>query len=145
MKRNPASTPQLLPEAYRTFKYPEMDPGPQIDDKWLFINPLIPTHQRYTVYLSFRGNPRPRFQEDIRVEVPKLAGQKDIDNMAYGIRISDLNTNSVMLECRDLAFPVTAEWSEGLATCLSIFRPLPSQRNWFTRAKAKMQSWWTAF
>jgi len=144
MKRNPASTPQLLPEAIRKFNFPEMDPGPQIYDKWLFINPFVPTHQRYTVDLSFHGNPRPRFQEDIRVEVPKFAGQLPIENMAYAIRISDLNSNSVVLECRDLAFPVTPEWSEDLATCVSIFNPLPSERNWFSRTKAKVQSWWRA-
>jgi hypothetical protein len=56
-----------------------------------------------------------------------------------------MNSKSVVLECRDLAFTVDSEWSESLATCYSLFKPLPSQRNWFTRAKAKIRNWWALF
>ncbi len=72
MKRDVSKTPDLMPQALQRFNYPEMDPGPQIWAKWMFIDPLIPGHQHYTVYASSRGTPRPRFQEDIAS--PKSSG-----------------------------------------------------------------------
>lgn len=146
IKRNPASTPTLLPLAVQRFTYSEMDPGP-LWDKLIFINPYIPAHQHYTIDLSFHGSPRARFREDFWIEVEEFAGKRPIDNMSYAIRISDVtdvNTSSVVLECKDLGFPTTPEWSEHLKTCESIFRPLPSQRNLFTRTKAKVRNWWSA-
>ena len=125
---------QLLAQATRTLKFPELDPGDPISMNELVpVSPLIPDNQNYKVRISFRGVPRPIFSEEIHAVRVGI-------NWDYAVRVIDLINGPVVLECRDSGFPSGPQWKADLPDCPQAFRP-PARKKVGSAAEEARKFW----
>ena len=128
------TNPQFFNQAIIRMHFDELDPGGTLVDKLLPFVPLNPKIQNYRVGMSFRGVPRPKLDEEMHVV---MVG----DKWDYVVRVTDLASGKVMLECRDAGYPVSQEWPATLPTCKSVFFP-PQPHKTLSAVAQKARDYW---
>jgi hypothetical protein len=107
---------ELLKQSETTINHLEIDSGNFGQAKYFLWKPMTPEHENYSALISHRSG---HVKQSIRIE--KVNGQ-----WAFATRVTDVDKNKTLLECRDTAFPIDQEWGANLPPCFPNF-PISDQ------------------